>query len=95
MRKASKQRRGSESGNARNRVIIEFPPELLSEADAVASECHSTRSDVVRAAVRQYVNQLKRAKFEAELAEGYRANAELDRKLSHEFRFVDAEGRDA
>ncbi len=79
----------------RSRVIIEFPPELLSSVDQAASERRSNRSETIREAVRQFVEQLKRAKFEAKLAEGYRKNAELDRQLCHEFRYVDAEGLDA
>lgn len=79
----------------RNRVIVEFPDELLSAADDAAAERKSNRSQLIRDAVRHFVGQLKRARFEAELADGYRANSEVDRRLNEEFRYVDAEGLDA
>ena len=78
----------------RSRVIVEFPPDLLSAADDAASERHTNRSAIIREAVRQFVEQLKRAKFEAELAEGYREQAELNRRLCEEFKYVDAENID-
>ena len=95
MRPGRKRPSSTKQKQARNRVIVEFPPELLFQADEAASETNSTRSQLIREAVRQFSEQLKRTRFEAQLAEGYRANAELDRDLNHEFRFVDAAGLDA
>ena len=80
---------------SRTRVIVEFPPKLLSEVDAAAEESNMNRSDFIRDSVEKAAARLKKAKFEAELAEGYRANAKLDRELCHEFRFVDSEELDA
>jgi Arc/MetJ-type ribon-helix-helix transcriptional regulator len=95
MKKAGKRASTDRRKPQRSRVITEFPPDLLSAADQAARERNSSRSDLIREAVREFLAQLRRARFEAELGEGYRKNAELDRRLCDEFRYVDAEGSDA
>jgi hypothetical protein len=45
----------------------------------------------VRSAVEQYVKELQRQRLERELAEGYAANAALDRRICGDFSYVDAE----
>lgn len=93
--KDSAKRAASRKRSSRTRVITEFPPELLTETDAAAANLNMNRSDFIRSAVQQATERLKRARFEAELAEGYRKNGELDRQLCHDFRHVDAEELDA
>src|SRR2546430_6898900 len=43
------------------------------------------RSALIREAVREYLDRLARRKLARELAEGYRANAALNRQVSEEF----------
>jgi hypothetical protein len=49
------------------------------------------RSAFIREAVREYLHRLARRKLARELAEGYRANAALNRQISEEFIHVDAD----
>ena len=49
------------------------------------------RSALIREAVREYLHGLARRKLARELAEGYRANAALNRQISEDFIHVDAD----
>jgi hypothetical protein len=46
---------------------------------------------LIRSAVEQYLEALHRKRLDEELAAGYPANAELDRKIAAEFSSVDYE----
>lgn len=76
-------------GAGAKRVVVDFPEPLLKSAECAAHELSINRSELVRIAVEQYVEALYRAKLERELAEGYQANANLDRKIDAEFSAVD------
>ncbi|MGH9521120.1 MAG: hypothetical protein ACRD3E_01160 [Terriglobales bacterium] len=80
-----------QANSDRSRVIVEFPPELLAAADEAAEELKTNRSTFVRNSVEEAIARVKRAKLEADLAEGCRRDAELDRRLCEEFKYVDAE----
>lgn len=54
------------------RVMLTMPEELLEEVDQAARRRKQNRSEFVRAALREYLKQLRQAEFEALLAEGYR-----------------------
>ena len=56
-----------------------------------AQEVFMERSALIRDAIRQYLHRLAQRKLARELAEGYRANATLDRQISEEFIHVDAD----
>jgi metal-responsive CopG/Arc/MetJ family transcriptional regulator len=56
-----------------------------------AQELSMKRSALIRDAVRQYLHRFARRKPARELAEGYRANASLNRQISEEFIHVDAD----
>ena len=77
---------------ATRRVIIEFPRQLLERTEQAASELSMTRSAVIRSAVEEFLRAKHRRELERILAEGYEANAAMDREISEEFRYVDGEG---
>jgi len=77
------------SAIAARRVVVEFPEKLLDRAERVTKELSISRSDLVRQAVEQFIESSERAKLEKELAEGYEANAKLDRTIAAEFEAVD------
>ena len=73
------------------KVIVEFPDALYAETRKAVEELAIKRSVFLRDAVREYLKLLQRRKLVRELADGYRANAGLNRKISEEFQHVDAE----
>ena len=73
------------------KVIVEFPAALYEETQRAVKELSVKRSVLIRDAVHEYLRRLQRQKLARELAEGYRANAELNQRISEEFRHVDAE----
>jgi metal-responsive CopG/Arc/MetJ family transcriptional regulator len=77
------------SAAAARRVVVEFPEQLLDRAERVTQELSISRSELVRQAVEQFIESRDRAKLERELAEGYRANARLDRAIGEEFAAAD------
>jgi metal-responsive CopG/Arc/MetJ family transcriptional regulator len=80
------------SGSAASRkIIVEFPHALYEKTQKAAEELSVTRSGLIREAVHQYLGRIERQKLARELAEGYRANADLNQKLSEEFAHVDAD----
>jgi metal-responsive CopG/Arc/MetJ family transcriptional regulator len=86
-------RRAGPRGKARtnSKVIVEFPADLLERAERAASELATNRSRLIRLAVEQFLQSLQRRELERQLAEGYRANAAMDREICQEFAYVDAE----
>jgi metal-responsive CopG/Arc/MetJ family transcriptional regulator len=76
---------------ATKKVIVDFPERLYEETKAAARELSTNRSQLVRSAVEQYLQTLQRQKLEQRLIEGYRRNADLDRRIADDFAFVDAE----
>jgi metal-responsive CopG/Arc/MetJ family transcriptional regulator len=79
------------SSAATKKVIVEFPEELLKQTEEVAAELSTDRSKVIRSAVEAFLDSREKARFEAELAEAYRANDEYNRKIAAEFVYVHAE----
>jgi metal-responsive CopG/Arc/MetJ family transcriptional regulator len=76
----------------KERVLVEFPASLLKRADEVARELGRNRSELIRAAVEQFVEEMSAKRFEQELAAGYSANAQMNLGLAEEFTDVDREG---
>jgi len=73
------------------RVVIDFPEPLFRETERAVAELSTSRSSLVRAAVEQYLEGLRRKRLEEELAAGYAANSAMDRKIAAEFSAVDNE----
>jgi metal-responsive CopG/Arc/MetJ family transcriptional regulator len=78
--------------NRKERVLIEFPSGLLKRADDAARSLEINRSGLIRNAVERLVDEVESREFERRLAEGYAANAEMNRALAREFSEVDREG---
>jgi len=76
---------------ATRRVVIDFPEPLFRETERAVAELATSRSSLVRAAVEQYLEALRRKRLEEELAAGYVANSAMDRKIAAEFSAVDYE----
>jgi len=73
------------------KILVEFPEDLLQQAEEVASDLSTNRSKLIRSAVRVYIAKLKQNQLAKALAEGYQEYAEFDRGASAEFSYVDAE----
>jgi metal-responsive CopG/Arc/MetJ family transcriptional regulator len=80
------------SGSTRERVLIEFPAALLERTDEAASRLKRNRSELIRSAVEDYLNDMESKKFEEKLAAAYTANSKMNRDLCEEFEAVDREG---
>jgi hypothetical protein len=63
----------------------------FAELGKIATSLRKTQSDIFREALEEHFEKIKRTELERSLAEGYRANAELDLKISDEFKYVDSE----
>jgi CopG family transcriptional regulator / antitoxin EndoAI len=86
------QRRTARTG--RERILIEFPTSLLERADNAAARLEKNRSEFIRTAVEQLLDDMEKEKFELELAAAYAANAQMNLDLAKEFAHVDREGFD-
>lgn len=80
------------AGAASRRVVVEFPEPLFRRAEQAAVELATDRSKLVRSAVERYLEVLRQRRLEAELAEGYAANAVLNREIAEEFAGLEEEG---
>ena len=76
---------------ATRRVVIDFPEPLFRETERAVAEFSTSSSSLVRAAVEQYLEALRRKRLDEELAAGYAANSAIDRKIASEFSAVDYE----
>lgn len=77
--------------NGKERVLVEFSESLLKSADETARQMNISRSELIRKAVEEKLQQIETRRFEQELAEAYIANAEMNLALVEEFEHVDAE----
>ena len=75
----------------KERVLVEFSESLLKRADDIARKMSISRSELIRKAVEEHLQQIESRRFEQELAEAYIANAEMNLALVEEFKHVDAE----
>jgi predicted transcriptional regulator len=78
--------------SGKERVLVEFSESLLKRADEAARKMDKNRSELIRTAVEQLLNEIEAKKFEQELAAAYAANAEMNLSLTEEFAHVDSEG---
>ncbi len=76
---------------ASRKIIVDFPADLYEETQRAVEELSVKRSALIRVAVSEYLRRLARRKLARELADGYRANAELNRQVSEEFVHVDGD----
>lgn len=73
------------------RKNIIFPEKLISRFNAVNGESGMNFSTFVRIAMEEKIEHLEKLKLEKKLAEGYAANANLDRVTCNDFKFVNGE----
>jgi Arc/MetJ-type ribon-helix-helix transcriptional regulator len=73
------------------KITVDIPRPLYEAAEEVTAERHITTSDFVREAMERYLDDIRSAKLQRELEEGYIANARLGDQIHKEFDFVDAE----
>jgi transcriptional regulator len=76
----------------RERVLVEFPENLLRRTDEAAVRMAKNRSELIRNAVEKLLELEEKQKFEKELAAAYAANAQMNLSLAEEFAMVDREG---
>jgi metal-responsive CopG/Arc/MetJ family transcriptional regulator len=76
----------------KERILVEFPESLLKRADDTARKMGKNRSELIRTAVEQLIDEMETKQFELELAAAYTANAPLSREIMEEFVPVDREG---
>ena len=76
---------------SKERVLIEFPSATLRRADAAARAQSVSRSEFIRTAVEQRLEEITAKEFDRELEESYKANAEFNRRILKEFEHVDRE----
>jgi metal-responsive CopG/Arc/MetJ family transcriptional regulator len=76
----------------KERVLIEFPENLLKSADDAARRMDKNRSELIRTAVERLLDEIETRQFELELAAAYSANAPVSREIMEEFVHVDREG---
>ena len=79
------------AATATKKVIVDFPELLIRRTEKAASELGTDKSKLIRSAVERLLTERDRLAFERELAEGYEANAAMDRRISAEFAHIDAE----
>lgn len=73
------------------RVAVDLPEPLFRRVEHAAQELSVNRSELIRQGIERFLEELHRARLERELAEGYIANAKLDRAIAEEFSAVDYE----
>jgi metal-responsive CopG/Arc/MetJ family transcriptional regulator len=76
---------------AKERVLIEFPAEALRRADEAAQAAGVSRSEFIRAAVAERLDQIAIENFERELAAACIANNQRNLDMLKEFEHVDRE----
>ena len=73
------------------RVVVDLPATLFARAERAVAELGTTRSDLIRQALKGYLKSIERSKLERVLVEGYAANAEQARQACEELTFPDSE----
>ena len=82
----------SRSASRNRRVLIELPSHLLDRAERAARDLQTNRSELIRNAVEQFLNDMEAKEFERLLAAAYAANADINRALAAEFEAAGPEG---
>jgi metal-responsive CopG/Arc/MetJ family transcriptional regulator len=85
-------RKAEVSPPRKERILVEFPEGLLRRADEAARKLEKSRSELIRVAVEQFLDEMETKRFELELAAAYMANAQMSREIMEEFVHVDSEG---
>ena len=73
------------------RKNINFPYEVVAKINHFVKEQRTDFSKFVRDAAEERIKKLEKEKLERELIEGYKANAELDKRTCDDFKYIDSE----
>ena len=73
------------------KILVEFPEDLLRQAEQAAADLATDRSKLIRSALSSFLERRERARLAKALAEGYATHANLDREAVAEFDDVDSE----
>jgi metal-responsive CopG/Arc/MetJ family transcriptional regulator len=76
---------------AGRKVIVELPASLYAETEKAITQLSINRSNLIRSAIQEYLDKLRKKELENELAEGYIANASLARETAEAFSQVDSD----
>ncbi len=76
---------------AGRKVIVELPASLYAETEKAIAQLSINRSNLIRSALQEYLDKLRKKELESELAEGYVANASQARQTAKAFSHVDSE----
>lgn len=76
---------------AKSKVLISLPPELLSQVDDFAHERGMARSELMRIALKQYLEREHRMELRAEMRRGYMEMARINQTLAEEALPLDEE----
>ena len=74
------------------RKNINFPGDLICKVNTYTKKLNIDFSKFVREATKEYIHKLERIQLQKDLEEGYRAKAQLNLKISEDFKYVDGEG---
>jgi CopG family transcriptional regulator / antitoxin EndoAI len=73
------------------RVMITIPPRLLQQVEEMMTKTNSSRSQLIREALEQYLETQRLQELRALLKEGYLYHAERDLHICEEFAASDYE----
>ena len=73
------------------RIIVTMPPDLLQQVEEMAAKLNFNRSQFIRRAVEEFLEEQRRRELRELLKEGYLANAERDLRIAEEFAYADYE----
>lgn len=72
------------------RIMITIPSEMLVDVDSVAQRLKQNRSQLIRRAITNFLQQLKQKDFEALMAEGYQKTSKENSNIVAESRPLQA-----
>jgi metal-responsive CopG/Arc/MetJ family transcriptional regulator len=76
---------------AGRKVIVELSASLYTETEKATAQLSINRSTLIRSALEEYLDKLRKKELESELAEGYIANASHAHETAEAFSHVDLE----
>jgi len=79
------------SGEKTVRKNVNFPSGIIERISLLSGELNTNFSSFIRDATEERIEKIEQERLEIELAEGYKANAKLDKETCDDFKFVDSE----
>ena len=75
----------------KEKINFYIPVDLNQSINEVAKELNENVSELLRIAVREFLERYEREKLKRELEEGYKANYDYYLKTNDEFQYADSE----